>query len=482
MPKRLTKRLTKRTVDALRAKAAKAGRDVYAWDGEVKGFGIRARPSGSSPYLLKYSRGARGTSRKVTIGPHGSPWTVETARDEAKRLIGAIKDGKDPAAERAAARERLTLEGVAVQYILEHARVHKAESSAELDRLLLARGGIAAVPKPQAKAAETRRGHELEDAARIALEPIARVRVDLIERSDIAALHHKRRHTPVDANRLLAVLRRIFTLAEMWGYRPEGSNPCRGIPRYREQSRTRFLSDAELARLGKALAQAEADWTAERNRPELKHVPRRKGSEAPPLVDPFAIAAIRLLLFTGARRSEVLKAKWADVDFEAAVLHVAQPKEGKPKAIRLGPPALAVLKGLPRLEGNPHVIVGRRAGAHLTDLEHPWQRVRKVAGLDDVRLHDLRHSHASVAAASGESLLTIGALLGHRTPATTARYAHLSTDRLGAVAKTTSERIASAMGVGEREAEQEAGGQAKPAGELVPMPKIQMRKTRAGGR
>src|SRR5207245_2284234 len=153
-----------------------------------------------------------------------------------------------------------------------------------------------------------------------------------------------------------------------FGLREPGSNPCRGIPRYRESKRERFLSDAEMARLGAVLAEAE-----------------REGRESP-----FALAAIRLLLFTGARLGEVLGATWPDVDLAAGLLRVPRSKEGRPKALRLGPPALEVLARLPRIEGNPYVIVGRKDGARYFGIQHVWQRLRAKAGLADVHLHDLR--------------------------------------------------------------------------------------------
>ncbi|MBN2371762.1 MAG: site-specific integrase [Vicinamibacteria bacterium] len=412
-------KITKRQVDALRSRE---GRDACLWDSEVTGFGVRCR-GGQKVYILKYGTGRSGRSRKLTIGPHGSPWTVESAREEAKRLQGRIADGDDPAAARAAARKMPTIEWLAKTYITKHAELHKRPNSVEGDRYMLTRSGIADV-KPRVKTDL----HAGQAGTKVTLEPIARLRIDKVQRSDVAALHFKRRDKPTDANRLLALLSKMFSLAEVWGLRSPGSNPCKGIRRYRENRRERFLSEAELARLGATLVAFE-----------------RPAEKKRPLVDPFAIAAIRLLIFTGARASEIKTARWENVNLEAGVLRVPLPKEGTPKNIRLAPPALSVLKVLPRLAGNPYVIAGRLPGTHLTDLEKPWQRIRKAADLEDVRLHDLRHGWASIAAAGGASLPILGAVLGHSQPTTTQRYAHFSEDPLRGVVDQTARKIESAL-------------------------------------
>ena len=157
--------------------------------------------------------------------------------------------------------------------------------------------------------------------------------------------------------------------------------------------------------------------------------------------NPFIMAAIRLLVLTGARLNEILTLRWDWVGFDAQCLRLPDSKTGA-KTVYLNPPAMKVLAEIPKLEGNPHVICGGKSGAHLINLQKPWRRIRKQAGLDDLRLHDLRHSFASIAVASGMSLPLIGALLGHSQPQTTARYAHLSDDPLKKAAKTVGERMA----------------------------------------
>jgi integrase len=231
------------------------------------------------------------------------------------------------------------------------------------------------------------------------------------------------RSTPGAANRVLALLSKMFNLAERWGLRPDHTNPCRHVERYVERKMERFLSPEELARLGAALA------AAERGETEM----------------PSAIAAVRLLAFTGARAGEVLGLRWEHVDLQSGCLRLPMSKTGR-KVIHLNEPAIGVLAELAeRKTDNPWVIEGAKPGSPLVNIRKPWHRLREAAGLPDVRLHDLRHSFASVAVAGGLSLPVIGALLGHSQPATTARYAHLAADPLRAAAEAVGTRLGAAM-------------------------------------
>jgi integrase len=210
----------------------------------------------------------------------------------------------------------------------------------------------------------------------------------------------------------------MMNLAERWGMRPDGSNPCRHVEKFAERKRERMLSAEELGRLGGALA----DYNG----------------------SPYVVAAVKLLVFTGARLSEVLGLRWDWVDFSRGEARLPDSKTGA-KTLHLPPPALAVLSALPRMDGNPHVICGRVEGAALVNLEKPWRQIRKSADLDGVRLHDLRHAFASVAASAGMGLPIIGKMLGHAQAATTARYAHLASDPVKAAAATVAGGIADAM-------------------------------------
>jgi integrase len=399
-------RITKRTVDSL-----KPGSIV--WDGEVSGFGVRCQVK-SKVYILKTAIGGR--PRWFTIGRHGSPWTVEKARTRAKKIIGDIADGKDPAKDRDADRNKPTVAELCERYLEDYAKEHKKPSSLNSDQKNI-------------------ENHVLPLLGR---EFIASVTLSDIDRFKRAVKDGKttRERKPGQqggpnvtggkgvANRCLSLLSKMFNLAERWGWRPDGSNPCRHVDRYPENKRERFLSDKELAALADALNKSESET-------------------------PYAIAATRMLIFTGARLGEILHLEWAHVDMERAMLLLPDSKTGQ-KAVFLSAPALHVLANLPRMENNPHVICGEKDGAHLVNLQKPWQRIRKRAGLEDVRLHDLRHSFASVAASGGLSLPMIGKLLGHTQAATTQRYAHLAADPVRAANEAIGQRIAAAMR-GERE-------------------------------
>jgi integrase len=400
-------KITKRSVDTL--KPAADGAEAVLWDSELKGFGVRLQRGGSKSYIVHYRVGTgRGaTLRKLTIGRHGSPWTPETARREAKTLLGMIEDGADPAADKIARREAPTIAELAERFLAEHAEAkRKGSTAAEYRRLL----------------------------DKIILPALGKRKVADVTRADVTKLHHANRVAPYQANRVLAVLSKMFNLAERWGLRPDGSNPCRHVEKFAEKKRERMLSPAELARLGDALAAYDGS--------------------------PYAVAAVKLLVFTGARLGEVLGLKWEWIDFERGEARLPDSKTGA-KTLHLPPPALAVLAGLPRLDGNPYVIAGAKEGAALVNLEKPWRAIRQPAGLDDVRLHDLRHAFASVAASSGMGLPIIGKMLGHSQPATTARYAHLASDPVKAAAAAVAGKIAAAMGG--------SGDAGKGGGEVLPL-------------
>ncbi len=390
-------KITKRAVDALKPGAD--GAEAVLWDTEVKGFGLRVQRGGSKSYIVHYRTGSgrRAPLRKLTIGKHGAPWTPEQARSEAKRLLGIVETGADPAADKIARKEAPTLGDLAERFLAEHAEAkRKASTATEYRRLL----------------------------DRIILPALGKRKVIEITRQDVGKLHHSLRQAPYQANRVLAVLSKMFNLAEHWGLRPDGLNPCRHVEKFGERKRERMLSSAELGRLGEALS-------------------AHAGS-------PYTAAAVKLLVFTGARLNEVLSLRWDWIDFDRGEARLPDSKTGA-KTLHLPPPALSVLAELPRLDGNPHVIVGHKTGAAMVNLEKPWRAIRATAGLDDVRLHDLRHAFASVAASSGMGLPIIGKMLGHTQAATTHRYAHLASDPVKAAAAAVAGKIAAAMGSGSRD-------------------------------
>lgn len=380
----------------LRAVASLSAGDTV-WDTTVRGFGVRKQRR-DPVYVLKYR--FQGRQRFYTIGRHGQPWTPDTARSEALRLLGSIASNeapRDPSTERSFLKAQPTFAEYAEQYLTQYAEAHK---------------------KPRT-VAEDRRNLYLH-----AVPQLGHIRVCDITRSDIARFHTSRRKFPANANRCLATLSHMMTIAESWGLRSDDSNPCRKIKRYAEFARERSLGPRELERLGQALIEAQSNPdTAE---------------------DWRAIACFKLLLFTGARLGEILGLRWEWIDWTRGVARLPDSKTGR-KNLLLSTPALNLLMSLPTNAAHGYALPGMRVDSHFIGIQKPWQRLRKRAGLEDVRLHDLRHAFASVAVSAGDSLYTVGAILGHRQPSTTQRYAHLSAEPVRAVADKTAARIAALL-------------------------------------
>lgn len=228
-----------------------------------------------------------------------------------------------------------------------------------------------------------------------------------VTRQDVAQLHHGLRKIPTSANKLLAILSKFFNWCEKFGYRSDHTNPCRHVEKYKERPRQRFLSPQEQGRLWDALNSAEKNGTA----------------------TIYSKNAIRVISLTGARLREILNLKWTYVDLERMVLNLPTSKTGA-KTIYLNNMAAEIIAQVPIQCENEYVFCGKRAGEPIKELQKAWQRIRSSADLEDVRIHDLRHTFASVAVQSGMSLPLIGALLAHSQPRTTARYAHLAADPL----------------------------------------------------
>ena len=240
-----------------------------------------------------------------------------------------------------------------------------------------------------------------------------------VERERVAAFHVRLNGVPYAANRAVALMSHMYAMAADWEMVPDGTNPCRSVRKYPARGRERFLTDTEFRRLGEVLGEA----------------PTEGG------VSVHAVAAIRLLMLTGCRKSEILSLQWTDIDLEAGELRLRESKTG-PRAVPLSPPAAKVLAELPRVPGNPWVIPGQKPDTHMTNLDDPWRIVCHRAGIENVRIHDCRHSFASRALALGESLPVIAKLLGHSQIRTTARYAHLARDSVRASAARVAASIA----------------------------------------
>jgi integrase len=414
-------KITKRLVDSLKAeitgRALSADRTVF--DSIDLGFVLRVRKSGGMSYAVEYKagRGRGAPTRRVTIGRVGK-LTPEQAREAARKILGSVAHGEDPAAEKVRQRRSLPLSDVIGDFLTQHAEAKRKPSSAAWMRDALER-----IVKPV----------------------LGAMRPHAVMRPDIARLHSSMKDRPVQANRTLAILSSLFSWAGKNGYVAEGYNPARGVEKFPERARERFLTSEELSRLGDVLREGETiglPWQVDETKPNAKHAaaPSKRRTK----LDPFAVAAIRLLILTGARLREILHAKWEHVDFERGVIFLPDSKTGK-KPIYLSAPALVVTAGLPRMQGNPFIIAGAKNGAPRADLKKPWAAVTKGAELPGLRIHDLRHSFASVGAGASLGLPVIGKLLGHLQPATTARYAHLDADPMRRAAETIGATISAAM-------------------------------------
>jgi integrase len=404
-------KITKRAVGGL----ASAGHtEAVLWDNQVQGFGIRARSGGTKSYILHYRVGSgRGAPlRKLTIGKHGSPWTPETARTEAKRLLAEVAAGRDPAAARQQERNALTF-GELIDLYLAEGGDHKKASTLKADR-----GRIEHHLRPLLGKLRTDR------ITRVGVEQMrnavaAGKTAEKIESGEKRPSGSMAKGGRGVAAQCVTLVSAIFAFANERGLCAD--NPARGVKKAPVRKVERFLSEAEIARLAAAL-----DTEAQRT-----------GNSYPS-------AAIELLLLTGCRRGEIVNLRWEHVDFEHKCLRLLDSKTGK-KIVYLNAPACALLQELPRLADNPRVIPGMRADSASAAIDKAWSRVRRAAGLADVRLHDMRHSFASVGAAGGLSLPIIGALLGHKHATTTQRYAHLSADPLRAANDAVGAKIAKAM-------------------------------------
>lgn len=408
-----TLKLTKTAVDDLPTGGV-------LWDQAVRGFGVR-RQSRDPVFVLKAR--VNGRQRYLTIGRHGSPWTVDTARNEAKRLLGEIAGGRDPAERRADEKSAPTVGQLADDFLKEHATAKRKASTADYYRMI-----VETHIKPAF-------GH---------------LKANALTSAEVEKWHAGAKRKPT-ANRVVAVLSSIYSWAAKTKRLPDGPNPARPVERYREEARERYLTSDELARLGDAIREAETvgiPWNLRETtkaKATAKHLPREGNQRTK--IAPAAAAALRLLILTGARLREILHLEWRHVDLERGILFLPDSKTGR-KALVLNAAAVQLLNELPRL--GRYVIAGASVGTEdeqpRSDLKRPWALVATRAKLENVRLHDLRHTFASVAAASNIGLPVIGKLLGHSQTSTTERYAHLAVDPVRAATDLVGQKLAAAIG------------------------------------
>ena len=374
----MTQRLTQAFVDARVAD----GRDRIVFDSQLSGLGLRITPTGKKIFVAQAR--VAGRKRRITVG-YAPDMLLSKARLEALQTLAAMRSGIDPTADRkarlrAAAAQTITIRQLSERWLAEFV-----------------------VPKLKPRSASDYK----ELLTRRILPAVGNLTVGEIDRGHIERLHLDLKSTPRRGNYAVTVLRALLNFAVRHGLRP--NNPAAGIKLYRENKRERFLSEAEIGAAAEGIAEAE-----------------NRG-----VIGPFAAAGLRLALFTGARSGEITSIQWNHVDWQRRLIRLPDSKTNEPRTIHLSDAAVEVLRSTPHV--GPFVVAGMKRGVPYRNLTHAWGRARKYAGLDDVRLHDLRHSYASLAAGRGVSLYTIGKLLGHKDPVSTQRYAHLARDAVQAV-------------------------------------------------
>lgn len=363
--------LTQATVKKFSYRGDGKSRDVR-WDDALPGFGVRIYPSGNKAFVLSY-RNQFGAKKLLTLGS-AKVVTLQQARTKAKRFLGKVEDGADPLADKQKIARGETIADLCREYVERHAKPKKKtwkEDERRISRHITPNFG-------NRKAAS-------------------------ITRAEVAALHHRIGKTaPYEANRTVELIRKVFQVGKIWGFIDEDHpNPGIGIERFDQKSRDRWVTHEELPRLWEAIERLE---------------------------NVYAKAAIKLYILTGVRKNELLGATWDQIDFERRELNLPDTKAGRPHHVPLSPLAVEILKALPQVKGNSHIFPGDKPGSHYFNIYKPWYRVRKEAGLDDVRLHDLRRTVGSWLATQGASLPLIGKTLNQTTPSTTMIYARLSDD------------------------------------------------------
>jgi len=362
-----TVKLTKTIID----KEQPGDDDKIIWDSIISGFGMKIAPTGRKTFILKYTT-KDGRQRKPTIGKFGDI-TLEQARTKAQVWKGQIADGNDPAADRGSRQSSYTLNDYAKDYF---SCAQKKASTLHTDQT-------------------NYRNHVEKTLGRKSLRNL--------NQSDILAWFRKLEGTPGVANRTLSLLGAMLNEAERQGLRDTNSNPVSKIKRYPSSKRQRYLSREELGRLGAVLDEIEAKQ----------------------FMNPSIVPAVRLLLFTGARKSEILGLKWDWIDWDQRVIRLPDSKTGA-RDVPLSSLSIEVLKSLPRNEGNPYVLPGRMPGDHLKGLTKAFHKILEMAEIEDFRIHDLRHTNASHGAMAGIPLQMISKSLGHSKIQSTERYAHLN--------------------------------------------------------
>lgn len=394
---------------------AKPNKVSFYFDSDLPGFGFYRTPGDIGTFFAEFRPIAGGSKKRIKLGRVGVLKVAE-AREAARRAIANATLGKDLAQARSDERASPTIKTLVSAYIEEYVALRKKTSSADFYRTML-------------------RAH---------IDPaMGSTKAFAVSKIDIQKAHTAiSRKSPISANRCVKLLSAAFGWGARNGLVPEGHNPANGIDLNKEEGRERFLSEDEMARLGDALREAETIGF-EVNAGEAKHAPTGQRIK----VSPSVTGAIRLIMLTGCRLREILHLRWSEVDLERGLAFLPDSKTGK-KVVVLSAAAVAVLRDMPRI--GEYVVAGDTAGLDnekpRADLKRPWAAICKHAGLADLRIHDLRHSFASVGAWSGLGLPVIGKLLGHADAKTTQRYAHIADDAARRGADVIANQIAAAMG------------------------------------
>ncbi len=409
-------KISKRTVDA----AQPLPKRYTIFDTEVRGFGLRVFPSGKKSWVFEYraGEGGRGVHKKrVTFGT-STDFTPSQARKHAELLRLKTRTGGDPQAEKSECRAAPMLSEVAKIFLDEQVKPKLAANTFVQYEFIL---------------------------NRIVLPKLGNIKAKDVSRAEITKLQLAWAKKPYQANRMCAVLSSMYGFAGKYGLVPENFNPAHGIARFKETASQRYLSGDELQKLGIAIREAETTGLPMEidSTKKSKHVRKTKTTT---VYGEHVIAAFRLLLFTGARLREILGLKWEYVDLERGLLFLPKSKTGQ-KTIILNTVAIDILAKLTRI--GIYVIASDSAGTigekPRTDLKKPWAKILKHSGLENVRLHDLRHSFGATGAGEGLGLPIIGKLMGHSHAATTQRYAHLADAPLRNASNTIGENIAAAI-------------------------------------
>ena len=401
-------KITKTIVDEVKPRST----DYFLWDSELAGFGLKIAMGGRKSYVCQYrtSGGRTGDTRRLTIGAHGSPWTVDTARSEAKKILGRAANGQDPAQEKQQLKKRISVAELCDQYIL-HGCATKKDSTLGTDR-----GRIERHIKPLLGRTK------VQDLTRADVKKFLQ---DIAQGKTATDVRTGKRGRAIVRGGEGAATRTVGLLGGILAYAVDCGmidiSPVIGVKRFTDKKGNRYLSQQELVALGEALRQAESENE-----------------------NPSALAILKLLIFTGARKGEIEQLTWQEVDFASGYLKLADSKTGQ-KVIPLNAGALQILHDQQRINDNDHVFPAYRGDGFYEGTPKVWKRIRSMAGVADVRLHDLRHSFASIAVSGGASLPIIGALLGHANSATTQRYAHLSDDPLRAASDAVGRQITASL-------------------------------------